>query len=182
MKKSAIKYLVLFLIIIQNFACTQGNKEAAGQIENSKSSSTVETNTSGKATFKSPGVAAIYSTYTNLRDALVATDLGTAKKYALELKNALEEHDKFQEASIVAVIHEADEVEVARESFYNLNEALGAILQKNIASGKINKCYCPMARGNQGGSWFTTGLEINNPYFGDKMLKCGSIKETLVAL
>jgi hypothetical protein len=36
-----------------------------------------------------------------------------------------------------------------------------------------------MVNNNQGAFWLSNEKEIKNPYFGDMMLKCGSIKETL---
>lgn len=39
--------------------------------------------------------------------------------------------------------------------------------------------YCPMAFDNQGAYWLSSQEEIRNPYFGNKMLNCGEVKETL---
>lgn len=39
--------------------------------------------------------------------------------------------------------------------------------------------YCPMAFDNNGGYWLSAQEEIRNPYFGDKMLKCGRVTETI---
>lgn len=39
--------------------------------------------------------------------------------------------------------------------------------------------YCPMAFDNTGGYWLSSEQEIRNPYFGDKMLECGRIEETI---
>jgi hypothetical protein len=39
--------------------------------------------------------------------------------------------------------------------------------------------YCPMAFDNQGAYWLSSQEEIKNPYFGNKMLTCGELKETL---
>ena len=36
-----------------------------------------------------------------------------------------------------------------------------------------------MAFNNEGGFWFSEEKEIMNPYFGDKMLHCGSIQKTI---
>jgi Cu(I)/Ag(I) efflux system membrane fusion protein len=33
-----------------------------------------------------------------------------------------------------------------------------------------------MAKGNQGADWLSTEEQIRNPYFGDKMMKCGTVK------
>jgi Cu(I)/Ag(I) efflux system membrane fusion protein len=36
-----------------------------------------------------------------------------------------------------------------------------------------------MANGNQGAVWISTEEGVKNPYFGDTMLTCGSIIETI---
>ena len=41
------------------------------------------------------------------------------------------------------------------------------------------KQFCPMAFNDQGGYWLSNSKEVRNPYFGDKMLKCGMVKVTL---
>jgi Cu(I)/Ag(I) efflux system membrane fusion protein len=41
--------------------------------------------------------------------------------------------------------------------------------------------HCPMANNDKGGNWISQTSEIKNPYFGDKMLKCGETKETLAS-
>lgn len=39
--------------------------------------------------------------------------------------------------------------------------------------------YCPMANNSTGANWLTTSSDIQNPYMGQKMPKCGSNKEIL---
>ena len=39
--------------------------------------------------------------------------------------------------------------------------------------------FCPMANNDKGGFWISAEKEITNPYFGQKMLKCGEIKKTI---
>ena len=39
--------------------------------------------------------------------------------------------------------------------------------------------FCPMANDNKGDYWLSAEKEIKNPYFGKKMLKCGSIKSVI---
>ena len=38
---------------------------------------------------------------------------------------------------------------------------------------------CPMANNNKGAIWLSTDEEIRNPYYGDAMLTCGSVIDTL---
>jgi len=39
--------------------------------------------------------------------------------------------------------------------------------------------YCPMAFNDRGAYWMSNEREIRNPYFGDKMLHCGDVKDSL---
>jgi Cu(I)/Ag(I) efflux system membrane fusion protein len=39
--------------------------------------------------------------------------------------------------------------------------------------------FCPMAFGNSGATWIAGSEEINNPYFGAMMLRCGEVKKQL---
>ncbi|HSC55211.1 MAG TPA: DUF3347 domain-containing protein [Phnomibacter sp.] len=45
--------------------------------------------------------------------------------------------------------------------------------------GKVYQQFCPMAFDNSGANWLSTTAEIRNPYFGDKMLECGELKDSL---
>ena len=36
-----------------------------------------------------------------------------------------------------------------------------------------------MAFDNTGGYWLSNSKEVRNPYFGNSMLKCGEVKETI---
>jgi hypothetical protein len=48
-----------------------------------------------------------------------------------------------------------------------------------LSMGSIYVEYCPMANDNEGAYWLSNEKQIKNPYFGDAMLKCGSVKETI---
>lgn len=39
--------------------------------------------------------------------------------------------------------------------------------------------YCPLALNEKGGHWLSTSHNIENPYFGSKMLTCGALIDTL---
>jgi hypothetical protein len=39
--------------------------------------------------------------------------------------------------------------------------------------------YCPLALNEQGADWLSTSPEIENPYFGQKMLTCGELIDTI---
>jgi Cu(I)/Ag(I) efflux system membrane fusion protein len=39
--------------------------------------------------------------------------------------------------------------------------------------------YCPMAFNDAGAYWLSNTSDIENPYFGKKMLTCGEIKDSV---
>ena len=131
--------------------------------------------------------------YLNLKDAFVATDATTAataaKKvvaqlekvdmslvkgdahiYWMEQLNALQAHS--------TKITEMEEVESQRKQFGFLSDALINSIEAFGTAGKaLYVQHCPMAFNNQGGDWLSNEEGIRNPYFGDKMMKCGLVKK-----
>jgi hypothetical protein len=45
--------------------------------------------------------------------------------------------------------------------------------------GKVYQQFCPMAFDNAGANWLSNDAAIRNPYFGDKMLECGEVKDSI---
>ncbi|NNC61403.1 MAG: DUF3347 domain-containing protein, partial [Eudoraea sp.] len=39
--------------------------------------------------------------------------------------------------------------------------------------------HCPMANSNKGADWLSSSKEIRNPYYGEAMLTCGSVRGEL---
>ena len=48
-------------------------------------------------------------------------------------------------------------------------------LNKELNSKEVYLVKCPMANSDKGGFWLSDKPEVNNPYFGGGMLKCGSV-------
>jgi Cu(I)/Ag(I) efflux system membrane fusion protein len=44
---------------------------------------------------------------------------------------------------------------------------------------KVYQQYCPMAFNNAGAAWLSNSTEIVNPYFGEKMLHCGDLRDSV---
>ena len=74
-------------------------------------------------------------------------------------------------------IKNATDVEVQRKQFDFLSQAMiNSVKAFGTRENTYYVQYCPMALNNQGADWISTEKEIENPYFGDKMMKCGSVK------
>jgi hypothetical protein len=71
-----------------------------------------------------------------------------------------------------------DKIENQRAHFATMSEAM-YLLVKAFGGGKtIYHDHCPMYNESKGGSmWLSETKEIRNPYYGNKMITCGSAEE-----
>jgi Cu(I)/Ag(I) efflux system membrane fusion protein len=69
----------------------------------------------------------------------------------------------------------------AREAFASLSETLMAAAGRFGTSGErpLFRLHCPMAFGNKGADWLATTREVENPYFGAAMFRCGEVTEVI---
>lgn len=128
------------------------------------------------AEFKDENTKRSYELYVDIKDALVNTDAETAQTKAEELSEVL---DGGEAASAAEEIAQTDDVNLQREAFSDLTAAMEEELEGALSSGEIYKQYCPMAFEGKGDYWFSNSKDIFNPYYGDKMLKCGRVEATI---
>ena len=77
-------------------------------------------------------------------------------------------------------ISQSNDVEAQRTSFSTLSDNYyNAIQQFGISGLQAYYQYCPMAFNNKGAYWISKDKQISNPYFGDKMMRCGVNKSEL---
>jgi len=132
--------------------------------------------------------------YLILKDNLVKTDANSASKSATELKKLTIGFDNSQLPSEQKAVYEENikEIQTQLDSIIKLSDIAQqresfAILTDNVyglakAFGYSKILYhehCPMALNDKGAMWLSTENEIKNPYFGDEMLSCGSVKEEI---
>jgi len=139
-------------------------------------------------------LATLIQPYLNLKDDFVATDAEAAANSA---KTLLAELDKVNMGLVKGEAHlywmdqlkglkahgskiaSIKQIEEQRKQFGFLSEILIHSFEVFGVAGKtLFVQHCPMAFDNQGGDWLSDQEEIRNPYFGDKMLKCGLVKDT----
>jgi len=133
------------------------------------------------AMFKDAKLGIVYGHYIHLKNALVASNSGEAQKGATELQKALKEV-KGSDAAIEAAtkLAGAADLKEQRKVFSSLSNEMATLVKGGkLSSGSLYLEYCPMANNNTGAYWLSNEKEIKNPYFGDRMLKCGSVKETI---
>jgi Cu(I)/Ag(I) efflux system membrane fusion protein len=137
----------------------------------------------------------VYNTYLEMKNAFVASDAKQAgqkanlvneklksvnmgllteeshmewMKYLDQLENALQE------------INSSQDIAAQRKAFAEYNLVFYKVIKEfGLAAGTLYFQYCPMADGEKGAYWFSELKQIQNPYFGEAMLKCGETRETL---
>jgi len=146
------------------------------------------------ATFQQQ-LSAVFTSYVSLKDAFVATNSAQVLEAAAKVQESLSKTDMMLLTGVahndwmtysgalessLKEIQASDDIEAQRTSFSKLSDSMYKSI-KAYGLGGVTAYYefCPMAFNNQGAYWLSDAAEIRNPYFGDKMLKCGSVEEKL---
>lgn len=185
MKKRVRSLITMSLVAgsLMLYSCgdnKKNNKEETSEVnmEMNESSPDMETEEVANAEFTSDTIKIAFDDYLAIKDALVQTDAKAAGEAAKELQASLETSNP-ELAEIAGKIAAAEDVNKQREVFSELTAAMDPVIKEAISSGRIYKQFCPMAFEGKGDYWYSTSKEIRNPYFGDKMLKCGRVDETI---
>ncbi|MGK7392413.1 MAG: DUF3347 domain-containing protein [Candidatus Cyclobacteriaceae bacterium M2_1C_046] len=125
----------------------------------------------------------ILNSYLKIKDALVNTNGAEAKRIAASALKQIKNQDGEAMEMIrqdLAHMSVTTSVDHQREHFKTLSAHVYALVKATDANDQqLYKQYCPMAFDNTGAYWLSSAEEIRNPYFGDKMLKCGRVQETI---
>lgn len=137
----------------------------------------------------------VYSAYLDAQDSLAADDLGGFAQAATDLRTSLgfveeaglvgEPLGAWRRAAVKLRIDDAiTDIAVARTHFEDMSEAVIALQRRfgHRGSETWNLAHCPMAFNNRGAEWIQRGTQINNPYFGASMLRCGDVREAFAPL
>lgn len=129
-----------------------------------------------EAEFNDPKIEEIFDQYLLIEVGLVNTDASKTAIAASKLQETLKEMNADEATqNAVSAIAGSDDIKVQRENFEALSNGLENILKGALKSGTLYKQFCPMAFNNKGAYWISSSEDILNPYFGDKMLKCGRV-------
>ncbi len=140
---------------------------------------------------ESPHISKLVHAYFDLKDQLVKSDSKKSSAEALKLQailgridfNHLDESlkadlENFKEYNNAIAV--AKGLEEQRVQFKNLSQQMIIIVDKIGGLSKpIYLQHCPMADNNSGANWLSFDSDIKNPYFGDKMLTCGTVARTI---
>ena len=136
----------------------------------------------------------VYDNYINLKDALVEDNseqatsdakkiISSFRKINMELLTG-EAHKQWMTLeghiqSSANSISKSSEIKTQRDHFKQLSVHLIKAVQLFGVNEKVYVEFCPMADNNNGAYWLSKEEQILNPYFGDTMLKCGEVKQTI---
>lgn len=140
-------------------------------------------------------ISKVSDAYLLLKDALVETDNEEASTSAQQVMEALTKVDmalvkddahKYWMKQLNALqahggkIAEVTNIEEQRKQFDFFSQALIKTIKVfGIADDTLYVQHCPMANSNEGADWISKEENIQNPYYGDQMLKCGVVKATI---
>jgi hypothetical protein len=84
---------------------------------------------------------------------------------------------------IIEEIIDNKDIKSKRVSFYELSKSLiKEFKNKSIETKEGQDIYiqfCPMAMNNKGAIWLSAEYNVLNPYYGETMLKCGVVRDTI---
>lgn len=138
----------------------------------------------------------VYKSYILVKNALVNDDSYTAQTAANTLIERLKKVDMIlltEDAShhlwmshlktlnsASKEISNTSNIETQRTHFISLSNHLSEAIKIFGINQQVFVQFCPMANHDQGAIWLSEEEDINNPYFGAAMLKCGNI-ESIIA-
>ncbi len=165
------------------FASCGGN--ASNQAEENQhaadSTAVMTTPATASVTLKNDALNAVFEHYEKLTEALVKGDAAAAKISAAAIETgapAADPSGKLGESA--KAIGAASDIKAQRDAYSVLNHTFIQLAKTSgVSGGELYVEFCPMALDNKGAQWLSRSKEIRNPYFGDEMLNCGSVEETL---
>lgn len=156
----------------------KGKQQTETSMERSADTLSKGPTASASISFQDESGGNIFADYQKIRMALTNDDSNKAKAAAENLADHFAENQQ-ETNSMVLAMASTDDIKAQRQLFSELTEKLEPVLKASLSGGTIYKQFCPMAFDGKGGYWLSVSEEIRNPYFGEKMLKCGTVKETI---
>ncbi|MDR7130636.1 hypothetical protein J2X69_002993 [Algoriphagus sp. 4150] len=122
----------------------------------------------------------ILKNYLVLKDALIASDNEKSGNAASVMAKSIAEAGDFpnkKELSKLAdEVNKSKDLEKRRAAFAPFSEAMYTYAKNQDSIPQVLYYqYCPMKKSY----WLSAEAGVKNPYYGSKMLTCGSVKETI---
>lgn len=140
-------------------------------------------------------LGAIFQAYLPVQSALAADDAEKAEAALAALEKQViqataadvaDPEDRYAGAvqilqESIRAMQEAENIAGMRQGFHKLsNELIASMKHFGYASSfTAHITHCPMAFDNKGADWLQADKQVLNPYYGEEMLHCGSVKGTI---
>ena len=200
MKKIFQSTATIALIALLFAACNNGSNDKSANADTAKAATeAVKTGAETPATSSNAqltvSMAEIVKGYLAVKNALTtdktkdaalaATTLETTFKSFNKATLSAEQKKVFEDVEDDAREHaehigsNGGNIEHQREHFDTLSKDIYALIKAFGAGQQIYQDFCPMYNDKKGAIWLSETKDIKNPYYGKKMLSCGSMKEEL---
>lgn len=185
----AMAFLSLFVL-----SCTDVKKDDAhdhSAHSDMKKDEMVASHDMLDSSMQNSGAQMVLADYMVLKDALVETNQEKAAEAGKKLMKSLNEIDSSgytaeKQKELEDIISDAkehaehisrSEIDRQREHFRTLSKNVMDMVAITGTENTLYQQFCPMYDG--GGAWLSMNEEILNPYFGSKMLKCGTVQKQI---
>lgn len=197
MKKTLLFIIVLAAVVLiaRPFFCSGDDKPAENQEDPKQQPLSIAENTDAF----NQSFTHLLNAYINVKDALVASDAQKASAAAGSLAQAadslkvneitgdttglIKETANSYTGTITAsaqALADKKDINAQRKEFEMIADAMWSLTRTVKYTGqKVYWQYCPMAFNDKGAYWMSNERQIRNPYFGSKMLTCGSVEDSL---
>ena len=190
---------LLSVLVFFVFACSCNDSHTAGDAS-SKGVTAPKPTAPATSSLNPEGtqmLVAALSNYYALKNALVATksaDATTAAEKLIVTTDKLKTflaHDSAHAAlrpyvdtilneSVKVTLGKDETCEKQRLAFGTVSRAFYSLLKNADAKNlRTYHEFCPMAFNDKGATWLSDESEIKNPYFGQKMMECGEVTDSL---
>ncbi len=120
----------------------------------------------------------LLSSYLSVKDALVSSDNQTSSKAIANFLESVKIDKAFAQKKellkAAEALQKAEDIEKQRTAFEKVSTIMWDIVkQSDSLTRDVYYQYCPMKKAY----WLSGETEIRNPYYGSKMLNCGSVKD-----
>ena len=112
---------------------------------------------------------ALYTTFTSVNTKVIDPKL---QKEYIDISDDAKEHAEH-------IGDNGGKIEHQREHFAMLSKDINDLIKTFGTNQKLYYDYCPMYDNGKTGYWISETKEIKNPFYGAKMLTCGSIKKQI---
>lgn len=205
MKNIFLSITAMTILAVTILSCKQSTNKTPNQtsetaeVQLKGNNKPIETDTTegGKTVVeketKNFSIDPIIKDYLILKNALVASNdkaVATAGKQLLKtLKNVdmkaipSDKHKEYMEIAEDAkenaehIGDNAGKIDHQREHMASLSNDIADLITAFGTSQNLYQDHCPMYNDGKGAIWISETKAIKNPYYGDKMLTCGSVKK-----